>query len=78
MTATKSADTTKLVVATAVMAFGALTLGAPVALADDAVVDQASIVEQQPTTAGDQGTTERRKGRVYIIGKTTKPHARQG
>jgi hypothetical protein len=77
MTATKSADTTKLVVAAAVIAFGALTLGAPVALADDTLVDQATVVEQ-PTVGGDQSTSERRKARVYIIGKTTKPHARQG
>jgi hypothetical protein len=77
MTATKSVDTTKLVVAAAVFAFAALTLGAPAALADDAVVDQAAVIEQ-PTVGGDQSTAERRKARVYIIGKTTKPHARQG
>ncbi|MDT5249186.1 MAG: hypothetical protein QOJ28_1820, partial [Mycobacterium sp.] len=40
---------------------------------------QSTVVEQQSNVgAGDQTTTERRKGRVYVIGKTTKPHTRQG
>jgi len=47
--------------------------------ADETVVDQSTVVEQQPNVgAGAQTTTERRKGRVYVIGKTTKPHTRQG
>ena len=70
--------TAKLVVAAGAIAVGALALGAGAAHADDAVVDPTSIVEQQPTATGDQSTAERRKGRVFIIGKTTKPHARQG
>ena len=73
------AATAKLVVAAGAIAIGALALGAPAAHADDAVVDQPTVVEQQPSVgAGDRSTTERRKGRVYIIGKTTKPHMRQG
>lgn len=70
----------KLVVAAAAIAVGALALSAPTVHAEPAVVvDQSTVVEQQPTVgAGDQTTTERRKGRVYIIGKTTKPHTRQG
>jgi len=73
------AATVKLVVAAGAIAVGALALGAPTAHADDAVVDQSTVVEQQPSVgAEDQSTTERRKARVYIIGKTTKPHTRQG
>jgi hypothetical protein len=73
------AATVKLVVAAGAIAVGVLALGAPAAHADDAAVDQSTVIEQQPSVgAGDQSTTERRKGRVYIIGKTTKPHMRQG
>jgi hypothetical protein len=73
------AATVKLVAAAGAIAVGALALGAPAAHADDAVIDQSTVVEQQSSVgAGDQSTTERRKARVYIIGKTTKPHARQG
>jgi uncharacterized protein with LGFP repeats len=69
----------KLVVAAGAIAVGALALGAPSAHADETVVDQSTVVEQQSDVgAGDQTTTERRKGRVYVIGKTTKPHTRQG
>jgi len=60
-------------------AAGALALGAPAAHADETVVDQSTVVEQQPSVgAGDESTSERRKARVFIIGKTTKPHMRQG
>jgi hypothetical protein len=76
--ATAVTRTAKLVVAAGAIAVGALALGTTAAHADDAVGEQAAIVEQQPTDAGDQSTAERRKGRVFIIGKTTKPHARQG
>ena len=73
------AATAKLVVAAGAIAVGALALGAPAAHADETVVDQSTVVEQQPNVgAGAQTTTERRKGRVYVIGKTTKPHTRQG
>ena len=73
------AATAKLVVAAGAIAVGALALGAPAAHADETAVDQSTVVEQQPTVgAGDQTTTERRKGRVYVIGKTTKPYTRQG
>jgi len=73
------AATLKLVVAAGAIAVGALAQGAQVAHADETVVDQPTVVEQQPNVgAGDQTTTERRKGRVYVIGKTTKPHARHG
>jgi hypothetical protein len=73
------AATAKLVVAAGALAVGALALGAPAAHADETVVDQSTVVVQQPNVgAGDQTTTERRKGRVYVIGKTAKPHTRQG
>ena len=72
-----TAATAKFIVAGAI-AVGALALGTSAAHADDAVIDQAAVIAQQPTEAGDQSTAERRKGRVFIIGKTTKPHARQG
>jgi hypothetical protein len=73
------AVTVKLVVAAGAIAVGALALGAPAAHADDAVVDQSTVVEQQPSVGvGDESTSERRKARVYVIGKTTKPHMRQG
>jgi hypothetical protein len=74
------AATVKLVVAAGAIAVGALALGAPAAHADDAVVDQSTVVEQQQPSVGvgDESTSERRKARVYVIGKTTKPHTRQG
>jgi uncharacterized protein with LGFP repeats len=73
------ATAAKLVVAAGAIAVGALALGAPSAHADETVIDQSTVVEQQSNVgAGDQTTTERRKGRVYVIGKTTKPHTRQG
>jgi hypothetical protein len=73
------AASAKLVVAAGAIAVGALALGAPTARADETVVDQSTVVEQQSNVgAGDQTTTERRKGRFYVIGKTTKPHTRQG
>ena len=74
-----AAVTAKLTVAAGAVAVGVLTMGPPAAHAVETAVDQSTVVEQQPNVgAGDQTTTERRKGRVYIIGKTTKPYTRQG
>ena len=72
-----TAATAKIIVVGA-MTIGALTLGTPAAQADDAVVDQTTVTQPSTGAGGDESTTERRKPRVYIIGKTTKPHARQG
>ena len=79
MRVTTFAAAAKLVVAAGAISIGALALGTPAATADDAVVDQATTVQQPSTTVSEgQSTTERRKARVYIIGKTTKPYTRQG
>ena len=75
-----TAAAAKLIVAAVAIAVGALALGSPVAYADDVVVDPAATVQESSTTVseGEPTATERRKGRVYIIGKTTKPYTRQG
>ena len=80
MRVTTTAAAAKLIVAAVAIAVGALALGSPVAYADDAVVDPAATVQGSSTTVseGEPTATERRKARVYIIGKTTKPYTRQG
>ena len=71
--------TAKFIAAGAVVA-GALALGAPTAYAEDAVVAPIPTVEAASSSGSDDLATdaERRKPRVYVIGKTTKPHTRQG
>jgi len=70
--------TAKFVVAAGAIVVGALALGAPAAQADDADPKTTVLEPTTADSAGQSNTAERRKARVYIIGKTTKPHASQG